>query len=88
MMKRDAKNEATRCIKCKKFNAKKQPAPPEQLKINATHPMEKMCTDILKLPKAENGCKYLLTAIDVYTRYVWAKPVSNTNTNEIIEFLE
>ncbi|MCP4987934.1 MAG: transposase family protein [Colwellia sp.] len=37
--------------------------------------MEKLCTDIVKLPRAENEHRYLLTAIDVYSRYVWAKPL-------------
>ncbi|MCP4986116.1 MAG: transposase family protein [Colwellia sp.] len=87
-MKRDAKLEAYKCDKCKVFNSKRQPVPPEQLEIKATFPMEKLCTDILKLQKSENGCRYLLTVIDVYTRYVWAKPVNEMNTNSITKFLE
>ncbi len=38
--------------------------------------------------KTEDGSRYLLTAIDVYTHYVWAKPVNDIKSSTVIEFLE
>ncbi len=60
----------------------------EYLEIKASSPMEKICADIVKFPKTEDGSRYLLTAIGVYTHYVWAKPVNEIKSSTVIEFLE
>ena len=50
----------------------------------ATRPGEHLALDVVHLPKA-SGYEYVLTAIDVYSRYGFVTPLSNLKTATMVE---
>ena len=51
-------------------------------------PMDCLCIDILGIGrKSKNGYKYILTAVDMVTRFAWAIPVKSRMADELAEAL-
>ena len=56
--------------------------------IVASHPLEKICIDFVgPLTKDKDGNEYILTAIDVFTRYLFAFPVKSRSAENVAEKL-
>ena len=41
--------------------------------------------DMQAIAKQNNGVKYILTVIDIFSKYAWAVPVKNKGSNEMLE---
>lgn len=44
--------------------------------------------DMSSLSKFNNGIKFLLVVIDIFSRYLWVQPLKNKKAKEVIEGLE
>lgn len=65
--------------------------PKEQRQILAREPghiFQVDLTDMSNFAKTNRGIKYLLTAIDVDSRYAWAKPIKNKTSEEVLSKFE
>lgn len=78
------------CELCKKTKAyNRQTTPPAGEFVEAKTPWRIVATDICgPFPRSSNNNKYLLVAIDVFSKYTEMKAVREANASAIIKFLK
>ena len=85
---RDVAEHCRTCKICQEFNKSKPRHNPMVEREVITIPSERVCIDIVgPLPKARGGCEYLLTAIDVATRWPEAVALRKTTAAIIVRHL-
>ena len=84
----DAKDYVKRCDRCQK-HAPVVRQPPEMLtSINSPIPFAMWGMDILgPFPMATAQRKYLIVAIDYFTKWIEAKPLAKITTKQVAQFL-
>ena len=77
------------CLLCQKNKtAKLLYYEPHEMPIS-NKPMDRLQMDVLgPLPKTKNRNQFIITAVDVATRYLFAKAIPRVRTRETIEFLK
>jgi len=76
------------CDACQKMDKARPPRSPMQQRETVTIPFERVAIDIVgSFPTATGGFKFLLTCIDMATRWPEAIPVRNTTARTIINQL-
>ncbi|RDY12073.1 Retrovirus-related Pol polyprotein from transposon 17.6, partial [Mucuna pruriens] len=87
-MRNDCMNFVKKCDKCQRF-AEGHKAPPERLhSIMAPWPFHKWGIDILgPFPIASGQLKFLIVAVDYFTKWVEAEPVATISAERIKRFL-
>ena len=86
---RDVAEHCRSCQKCQEFNKAKPRHNPMVEREVITIPSERVCVDIVgPLPKARGGYEYLLTAIDVATRWPEAVALKKTTAAIIVRHLK
>ena len=87
-MSRDSRNTILRCEQCQKHDKSKPKQSPMQVREQATVPFENVSIDIVgPFPTAVGGFKYLLTAVDLATRWPEAIPLKSTTAKIITRTL-
>jgi len=83
------KERINHCLVCHKNKAAKLLYnEPHEMPIYSK-PMERLQVDIIEpLPKSKNKNPFTVTAVDVATRYLFAKSIPRARAKETIEFLE
>ncbi|GKV29326.1 hypothetical protein SLEP1_g38263 [Rubroshorea leprosula] len=84
----DAQNYVKKCPTCQ-FNADDIHMPGEMLSsLSSPWPFAQWGVDLLgPFVKGKGGCTYLVVAVDYFTKWIEAKPLSTTTENKIEEFL-
>ncbi|GFO30063.1 gypsy retrotransposon integrase-like protein 1 [Plakobranchus ocellatus] len=85
----DAKNYTTSCHLCqiKPRTGRDRPAPFQQVPIIG-EPFERVIIDLVgPLPLSSDGCEYLLTLVDVSTRWAEAIPLRRITAKDVAEAL-
>ena len=73
---RDIQNHCRRCEQCNKFNSHRRDQQPQQIVPVITSPWKKLAMDVVgPLTKTKSGHRYILTVIDLATRYPVAVPM-------------
>jgi len=80
---RDTLEHCNNCLNCQ-FHAPKPAKAPIQGHVQADSPGEMAAMDILHMSESE-GYKYLLTVVDVYSRYGKAIPLKNISARTVSE---
>ena len=78
-------NRVQACAKCQFYSVKAAKAP----FLGHTHAVrcgQKIALDVIRLPKSE-GIEYVLTAIDVFSRYAFIVPVADLKSETILRAL-
>ena len=85
---KDAADYSRRCDKCQRF-AKIPRAPSTQLKsMVSPWPFATWGIDIIGvLPIAKGGAKYAIVAVDYFTKWVEAEPLTKITTRKVISFV-
>ena len=55
--------------------------------LTASRPLERVTTDITELPITSNGYRYVLTANDVFTKYIKLYPLKNITAKDVARCL-
>jgi len=85
---RDCQQFIRECVVCQKADKSRPPRSPLQLREVVTVPSERVAVDIVgPFPTAKGGFQYLLTAIDMATRWPEAIPLRSITTKSIIHHL-
>lgn len=86
----DVKKFVSKCEKCKAY--KHSTSPPHGLMTNQKQvdtPLHTLSLDIIgPLPKAYSGHVYILSVVDVFSKYVWLHPLRTATTQTVTSFLE
>ncbi|GKV43001.1 hypothetical protein SLEP1_g50348 [Rubroshorea leprosula] len=84
----DAQNYVKKCSTCQ-FNADDIHMPGDTLSpLSSPWPFAQWGVDLLGLfVKGKGGCTYLVVAVDYFTKWIEAKPLSTTTEKKIEEFL-
>ncbi|GKV23707.1 hypothetical protein SLEP1_g33406 [Rubroshorea leprosula] len=84
----DAQNYVKKCPTCQ-FNANDIHMPGEMLSsLSSPWPFAQWGIDLLgPFVKGKGGCTYLVVAVDYFTKWIEAKPLSTTTEKKIEEFL-
>lgn len=87
-MTRDVKNYVKNCELCQKVKHGGGARQPMQITTTATRPWQRLAVDIVgPLPQTYRGNKYLLTAQDELTKFLFAIPLPNQTAEEIAKAL-
>lgn len=86
----DVQKYLASCDICKAY--KSSTAPPHGIMVNSKkvdRPMVMLSIDIIGiLPKTYSGHKYILSIVDVFTKYCWLFPMINATNRVICKILE
>ena len=83
---KDVKEFVASCHTCQMQNVKFTPEPVHKLVV--TSPWERVQIDVIgPLEMSEEGNRYIITAIDCFTRWPEARPVKAANAETIIRFV-
>ncbi|GLT84992.1 hypothetical protein SLE2022_031950 [Rubroshorea leprosula] len=84
----DAQNYVKKCLTCQ-FNADDIHMPEEMLSsLSSPWPFAQWGVDLLgPFVKGKGSCTYLVVAVDYFTKWIEAKPLSTTTEKKIEEFL-
>ena len=90
LMSKDIKDYVQTCTICQKFKEPKGPSPGKLHSIPVSKFFEQVHIDIVGPVNANaaSGARYIITAIDAYSRYGFARAKERVTTDEIIEFLQ
>jgi len=78
-----------RCSKCQRFDKAKPPKTPMQTREVVTLPFERVAIDLVgPYPTAKGGFRFLLTCVDLATRWPEAIPIRVCTARVIIDKLE
>ncbi|MCO5761227.1 MAG: reverse transcriptase domain-containing protein, partial [Chromatiaceae bacterium] len=75
-----------RCHQCILYNVPTTTVGTALRPITSTHPAERLCVDIVPMPKAA-GYSYLLLAVDHFSKAAFARPAANARTYTLLAFL-
>ena len=81
-------DELKNCLQCKmyKTNIDRNNAPFK--KIYTSEPYEKLCIDLAEMPKSSRGHKYILVAVDHYSKWAICVPLKNKEGATLANVLE
>jgi ribonuclease HI len=87
-MNRDSAELVKHCDKCQRF-ARDEKSPPEELSpISSPWPFAKWGVDIVgPLPQGRGSCKFLVVAVDYFTKWAEAEALATITTGNIKNFL-
>lgn len=87
-MSKDIELYVESCLVCQQQKPSKQPKYGLLQPIKTSKVFEQIHVDIIgPIKESPRGNRYIITAIDAYSRYGFAKPVTQTKTNDVIKFL-
>jgi len=88
-MSKDCQDFIRQCPECQKHDKARPPPSPMQLRETVTVPFERVAVDIVgPFPTAKCGYRFLITCIDLATRWPEAVPVRTATARVIIDRLE
>uniref|UniRef100_A0A914H3L2 RNA-directed DNA polymerase n=1 Tax=Globodera rostochiensis TaxID=31243 RepID=A0A914H3L2_GLORO len=73
-----------RCRICAHTRTPRANEPPLKV-VQTTEPLELVCVDILSIGPAHSACKYILVAVDHFSKYLVAVPIPNKNADTIAQ---
>lgn len=86
----DVKNFVNHCSVCKAH--KISTAPPLGISTKhkiVTRPMQMLSIDLVgPLPRSYSGCNFILSCVDVFTKFCWLFPLRNGTARSIVKNLE
>ena len=85
-MGKDVVRHCTHCYKCQITKAPEQSPAPLQ-PIIASKPWELVAVDVLKVPLSTSGNQYLLVVQDYFSKWPFAKALSNQKAETIVQIL-
>lgn len=86
-LRQDCQNIAQSCIKCLRFTIQKQGFHP-QISVKGNLPMDHVALDLLgPLPTGSAGEKYILVLIDLFTRFIFLRALTNKTANGVASTL-
>ena len=86
-MAQDVKQFVKNCVICQKFSVSTSAPTKPVTPIQTTHPKELLCIDIVGPLPPCGSKKFIIVAIDHYSKYAFAKPINRATHREIIPFL-
>ena len=85
-MKTDLTHMCAQCVTCNKTNQRHSNAPPPLQKMPACdRPFQTVNLDLLTLPTASDGSKYLLVLVDSFSRYTEVAPIKDKKADTVTE---
>ncbi len=86
---KDIREYVKNCLVCLKSKQCQKKYEGPIISDHANKPMTKLYIDILgELPRTVSGNKYIIIAVDDFTKYVWIKALPNAKTKSIVKALE
>ena len=86
-LRRDCENISQSCLQCLRFSIQKQGYNP-QVSLSGSLPMDHVAMDLIgPLPICEHGEKYILVLIDLFTRFIFLRAITNKTANEVAKAL-
>ena len=87
-MMKDAKDLTKRCDKCQRFATVTRQPPEELTTILSPWPFSKWGIDILgPLPLSRGQCKFIVVAIDYFTKWAEAEPLAKITDSKVQDFV-
>jgi hypothetical protein len=81
-MRHDATELVKACIQCQRYNIGRHGFHPLK-SITADLPLDHMAMDLKELPVSKSNCKYMLVLVDVFTRFVFLRPLKNKSAKVV-----
>ena len=84
----DVARHVKNCAVCKSIKSGKgHKAPLKPLKV--TRPLEMVSMNVVgPLPVSENGCKYIITMMDMFSRWPAAYPVADATAETVVQCIK
>ena len=76
----DVTRACDHCLRAKPYSVK--PSPPV-LRIQSNRPFEKVHVDVLQLPHSRFGYKYVLNAVDQYSKWLASQPLKDKTSKSV-----
>jgi len=86
-MRQDVWSQLQTCDQCCKFNSPSVKVGAPMLPIITTKPLEILHMDFIHMPKTCRGNRYIIAAIDHFSRFVFLRPTRRKNMWTAIRFL-
>ena len=88
-MARDSKEFCRACLTCQRAKASNQPREPlEEFDSTNVGPGDLVAMDVATLPWADEGYRYFLCIVDVFTRYIELVPLKQQRATSLVEEFE
>ena len=85
-LRQDCSNYTASCSECLKYSVVKRGYHPQKSLLSSL-PMDHVVIDLLGSLPVSNGCEYLLVCIDVFTRFIFLKPLSDKRPASVAKAL-
>ncbi len=86
-MRADVKLHVLNCIDCQKFNTSQKVFHPLRPQL-ADQPMDYLCVDLIgPFKRSLRGNTFLLVVVDVFTKFVWLKPLLTKDRYDVAQAL-
>jgi transposase InsO family protein len=86
-LRKDVQDYVSSCVTCQKFTKPVAGIIKPVQPIRTQRPHELLCVDVVGPLPLSNGRKYILVAIDHYSKFTWAKPVAHATSVACCHFL-
>lgn len=87
-MNHDVEHYIDSCLTCQQQKTSRQPKPGLLQPITTSEVFEQVHIDIVgPIKESTRGNRFVITAIDAFSRYGFAKPVKQAKTTDIVEFM-
>ena len=78
----------TSCTHCQLYKSASTPVSPPVIKIQARHPFDLLCIDLLQFERSSKGNVAILVAIDHFSKFLCAVPLRNKKAPTVVDALE
>ena len=85
-MRKEAQDLVKACIQCQRYNIGRHGFHPLN-PITAALPLDHLSIHLKEMPVSFSGYKYLLTMVDVFTRFVFLTPIKNKTAKTVVNAL-
>ena len=79
----DCKLTILNCVQCQRMKAYGKRREGELQVITGNYPNDLLGLDLIVMPKAVTGCKYILVIVDYFTKYTRAIPLASKKSEEV-----
>ena len=77
----------TTCRRCQLFKSSSTPVSPPTIKIQARHPFDLLCIDLLQFTKSSRGNVALLVTVDHFSKFLCVVPLKNKKSVTVVRAL-
>ena len=82
----DCQTVVNRCLSCQRYNIGRHGYHPLS-PLNALLPWDHLCIDLKDMPRSQNGFEAFLIVVDVFTRFVFVRPLVNKTAGVVAQTL-